>query len=133
MIPSFIADVSVVLEPVEGLSFCNSVILLETFFLALASSSEQDTSCTASEEGADGGYSWYEQRDAWPVFVHCTQGIVLEHLSFFLLQSKQDKTGRGRFCGTLTIPFSGAGEDAESITSMLLGHKGLKDKGYFES
>src|SRR5271156_3180227 len=45
----------------------------------------------------------FEQCVARLALVHCMQGRVLEHLSFFLLHSKQDSTGRGRFCGILVI------------------------------
>jgi hypothetical protein len=72
-------------------------------------------SCAASEEAMSEGYSLYEQCVARLALVHCIQGSVLEHLSFFLLHSKQDNTGRGRFCGILVTGLSGPGEDAESI------------------
>jgi hypothetical protein len=117
MIPSFGNDVRLVLDPGERLSVplgCSDT-LPRTIFLALPPSSAWDMSCAASEEAMSEGYSLYEQCVARLALVHCIQGSVLEHLSFFLLHSKQDNTGRGRFCGILITGLSGPGEDAESI------------------
>jgi hypothetical protein len=117
MTPSLGNDVGLVLDPGERLLVllrCSNT-LPRTVFLALPPSSAWDMSCVASEEAMCEGYSLYEQCVERLALVHCIQGRVLEHLSFFLLHSKQDNTGRGRFCGILVIGLAGLGEDTESI------------------
>ena len=117
MIPSFDNDVRLVLDPGERLvvSLRCSNTLPRMIFLALPPSSAWGMSCAASEEAVTEAYSLYEQCVARLALVHCIQGRVLEHLSFFLLHSRQDNTGRGRFCGILVIGLAGLGKDTESI------------------